>query len=308
MWCPACKADVAAELSADNRRMVCARCQTELGIAASAALQSSVSSATDGMERDARALLARWSTQNVIEAPSIRSSAFGTPNLPGEAQSLAGRISIDPERTNVAATRVTDEKPARSAITSSTLAAFTEFEERAAPTQSQPMHDHPEPTERKSEPAIFSSPDLKSIPQRHPSGHGYSNDVSHHAHHESTHHPQPPRSSVSAVVGQILAYLGVVVLTGGVVMAVFSFFGGPENMMPIGLLTAAGGQMVLFLGVVTLVSAGIERAASETIWRIDYLAEEVHHMGLAIEHVDQDHNDIERQQSQRHQIPTSRAA
>ena len=32
MWCPSCRADVAAELSTDNRRMLCARCQTELGI------------------------------------------------------------------------------------------------------------------------------------------------------------------------------------------------------------------------------------------------------------------------------------
>lgn len=309
MWCPACRADVAAELSSDNRRMNCARCQTELGIAASANLPSAATSPTEGMERDARALLARWSTQNVIESPSIRSSSYGSTNLPGDTQLSAGRVLNELDRVAIASAQMAEDRPVRSAMSSTGLAAFNEIEERAATVRPQPALQHFDPTERRTESTAANATESHPASPREPADQVGPN-------HEIDLHPQlphshPVRSNISAIVGQVFAYLGVFVLTGGTVMSVFSFFGGPENLMPIGLLTAAGGQMILFLGVVTLISSGMERAVSEMIWRIDHLAEEVLHMGLALddlEHGRNNHHHFERSQAEREKIAARRAA
>ena len=94
MWCPSCRAEVAAELSKDNRRMMCARCQTELGIAAAASPLTSTSTLNAETERDARELLARWSTQNLLEPHNIASAAkslgksLGAPEQPPKRSDL----------------------------------------------------------------------------------------------------------------------------------------------------------------------------------------------------------------------------
>ena len=76
MWCAACRADVAAELSADNRRMLCARCQSELGTAAGAMDRTPSAVRSQDTERNARELLARWSTQHLLEPPISASTAL----------------------------------------------------------------------------------------------------------------------------------------------------------------------------------------------------------------------------------------
>ena len=74
----------------------------------------------------------------------------------------------------------------------------------------------------------------------------------------------------------------------------WSYFGGPAEYMPKGWLTAAVGQMLLFLGVVTLISAGMEQTVHEVSWRIDHLAEEVYHMGLALDDLEREHRRVRR--------------
>src|SRR4051812_1632767 len=68
MWCAACRADVAAELSTDNRRMMCARCHSELGTAVGSIERAGAGPRLQDTERNARELLARWSTQHLLEA------------------------------------------------------------------------------------------------------------------------------------------------------------------------------------------------------------------------------------------------
>jgi len=58
-------------------------------------------------------------------------------------------------------------------------------------------------------------------------------------------------------------------------MVLSGYFGGPTNYAPTGWLVAAVGQMLLFLGVVTLVSGGMEQTVDEVSWRIDHLAEQL---------------------------------
>lgn len=75
--------------------------------------------------------------------------------------------------------------------------------------------------------------------------------------------------------GQVLAYFGVGALTVGTVMVLAGYYGNNAEWMPTGWLTASAGQMLLFLGVITLVSGGMEQATQEIVQRVDRLGERI---------------------------------
>lgn len=85
--------------------------------------------------------------------------------------------------------------------------------------------------------------------------------------------------------GQLLAYGGVAMLTTGTVLILWGYFGGPTNYTPTGWLIATAGQMLLFLGVVTLVSGGMEQTTEEVSRRIDSLGDKL----IRIEQASRDH-------------------
>lgn len=76
-------------------------------------------------------------------------------------------------------------------------------------------------------------------------------------------------------IGQMLAYLGIIFLTAGTCGVVVSYFGGPANYAPYGWLGATIGQMLLFLGIVTLISAGMEQTSQELRQAVDQRMDEV---------------------------------
>lgn len=84
-----------------------------------------------------------------------------------------------------------------------------------------------------------------------------------------------PSGSWSTAAGQMLAYLGVLGLTAGACMVVWSYFGGPTNYMATGWLIATAGQMMLFFGVVTLVSGGLEQTTDQVNKRIELLGDHI---------------------------------
>ena len=81
-----------------------------------------------------------------------------------------------------------------------------------------------------------------------------------------------------AVFGQTLAYIGAATLTAGAGMVLVGYLGGPLHYAPTGWFTTTVGQMLLFLGVVTLVSAGMEQTTVEVAYRIDTLGEQLDRM------------------------------
>ena len=81
--------------------------------------------------------------------------------------------------------------------------------------------------------------------------------------------------SWSSTAGQLLAYLGVLVLTAGTCLVVWSYYGGPANYAPTGWLIATAGQMLLFFGVVTLVSGGLEQTTEQVNKRIEQLGDHI---------------------------------
>ena len=110
--------------------------------------------------------------------------------------------------------------------------------------------------------------------------------------HAALEQPSRRRATWMSMAGQLCAYLGVGLLTCGTVLVMWSYFGGPNHFMPTGWLTAAVGQMLLFLGVITLISGGMDQTVAEVAWRIDHLAEEIHHLGLALDDLEDSHQQL----------------
>ena len=81
--------------------------------------------------------------------------------------------------------------------------------------------------------------------------------------------------SWSSMAGQLLAYSGVLGLTAGACLVVWSYFGGPANYAPMGWVLATAGQMLLFFGVVTLVSGGLEQTTEQVNQRIEQLGDHI---------------------------------
>ena len=86
---------------------------------------------------------------------------------------------------------------------------------------------------------------------------------------------RPRRINWIAVFGQSLAYVGAATLTAGAGLVLVGYLGGPVHYAPTGWFTTTVGQMLLFLGVVTLVSAGMEQTTVEVAERIDTLGEQL---------------------------------
>lgn len=93
------------------------------------------------------------------------------------------------------------------------------------------------------------------------------------------------RTNWTSIVGQLLAYLGVGLLTVGSSLVLWSYFGGPAQYAPTGWLVTTAGQMLLFLGVVTLVSGGMEQTTEEVKFRIESLGDKL----LRFERASRDH-------------------
>lgn len=97
--------------------------------------------------------------------------------------------------------------------------------------------------------------------------------------------PPPRGTNWNSIIGQLLAYGGVATLTVGTVLVLWGYFGGPTTYTPTGWLIATAGQMLLFLGVITLVSGGMEHTTEEVCRRIDFLGDRI----LRVEQASRDH-------------------
>lgn len=85
----------------------------------------------------------------------------------------------------------------------------------------------------------------------------------------------PRRSNLTSATGQFLAYLGVLGLTIGTAMVIYGHFGGYSEYTPTGWLVTTVAQMLLFLGVINLVSGGIEQNNEDVSRRINTLGEQL---------------------------------
>ncbi len=85
----------------------------------------------------------------------------------------------------------------------------------------------------------------------------------------------PRRSNITTITGQFLAYAGVLGLTIGTAMVIYGHFGGYSDYTPTGWLVTTVAQMMLFLGVINLVSGGIEQTNDDVSQRINVFGEQL---------------------------------
>lgn len=97
-------------------------------------------------------------------------------------------------------------------------------------------------------------------------------------------HPQKAGRS-ETLWGQLVAYAGVAVLTVGTTMVLWGYFGGLGKYTSTGFLISTAGQMLLFLGVVTLVSGGMQQTSQDVSTRVEYLGDRMIRMEQATQQI-----------------------
>jgi hypothetical protein len=272
MWCAKCQAHVGQP--ADNGAAACPRCGTALTVPPSATDQ-------------ARDLLQHWAKDDPLEVttpatpePAVDSSKQSKRQFrvdaahpqhqgkqPDKPKAEKPAAAITPPVTKPApqqplATQPANPKPPHTksstapkdslADVASTLANFSVDAQPATP-----------PTVPDPEVAVSSTPDTvpDDIVENEPG--------------------IPTGGTTSAVThstslwGQILAYIGVLGLTAGGALIVWNGFGHAPLNTPTSWLIATGGQMLLFLGIVTLVSSGLEQTNEDVNRQVRLLGEQL---------------------------------
>ncbi len=259
MWCPQCQADVATDMAVDGQSLRCAHCGEEIRKVFAPTLHPTV--------QTARELLERWAAEDLLDDPAPPASQ--PPEL--APQSLADREPARTDRVSAPATPVlgADDPDADSGT------------HRAAPPNPRLRVDSSHPVSRFHEsgaarprtiPGETPERDENTPERRHDHGHRL---AAPHFDVQSTIEPRTSAGRGESLWGQMLAYAGVGVLTIGTVLVLWGHFGGEANYSSTGWLVATGGQMLLFLGVVTLVSGGMQQTTHEVTARVERIGERI---------------------------------
>ena len=267
MWCANCQSDVAAEVSADSKRVHCAICSNDLGTTAAARISDKT--------QEARELLARWSNREVMDpyGPLAKSEL-----RPTSASSLFDHSDNQHMETMPQAS-VPEERPIEQSTAFPTPIAEESKQENTFQTD-----DHFTDTPIEQQESVSFQQTV--TPQLHSEFHDIQTLIE--------EDDQTP--NWLALVGQLMAYGGVAVLTIGTTLILWGYYGGPANYASTGWLISTAGQMLLFLGVITLVSAGMEQASTSVSRRIDSLSQRIFLFEKSL---------LEQRESQKHPSPVT---
>ncbi|MGC1273062.1 MAG: hypothetical protein WBC44_05100 [Planctomycetaceae bacterium] len=236
MWCDRCRTDAAAEISSSTGHAACATCGHDLG--------SIRRPATD----HARELLKKWSAGIDLEEkpePIVARPDLTAPT-PSRDSALADMASADRDRVR------------------------------------RPAEPVPPPCETEENPASieplvvsmpFVAPDETPSAIRIDAAHAEGAKTPHFDVQMAIAARSEKSGNASQVIGQVLAYAGVLSLTVGTALVIWSYFGGESDYAPTGWLVATGGQMLLFLGVVTLVAGSLEQTNRDVRVRVESIGE-----------------------------------
>lgn len=231
-------------------RMWCARCQADVAAEVSpdtrkvscatcgTEIVNSITNRTESRTRQARALLERWSLERETSPANREESAT--------VASAAAAITEQPAPS----TSETDppfERPRDLPSLDDTRSHRIDAPHTSFATQ-EPANQ----PEKPPQPIAAVAPVSSSKPTKTNAGGKLTNWAS--------------------TAGQWLAYSGILGLMTGTCLVILGYFRGPESYAPTGWLITTAGQMLLFLGVVTLVSSGIEESSNtmtEQISRLD---------------------------------------
>jgi|GEM_PF-5220702 len=267
MWCAICKKDVAAELlGGDDPR--CSYCGTTISPGLSARPRTRTQKARD--------LLEKWSQPQPV-VPTSAEASHSTPSEPN-GKSTTGKESahLAPEsmpnaETEESAKRILpvfrfDQPHPNQALAKNELESDEEPNRDREPSNIEVEKTNSTET---SPPAKLERRDLKfhSTHLEFPAPHF-------HIPNKSEFLEESTESSMTILAGYMLSYLGVLGLLTGTVLVVIGYFKGPPNYMPMGWIINAFGQLLLYLGIVTLVSNKMDRMKSSLISEFHYIREQ----------------------------------
>ncbi|MBX3441489.1 MAG: hypothetical protein KF774_03720 [Planctomyces sp.] len=311
MWCSQCQADVATELAADGKHLLCTICGEEVRKAFAPSQHPETQSARELLDRWAKsdflesysALLDSQAAEEIAESTSTDPADLSTPAATvvpqpavardqpaaadGGADLLPSPKAGDPasERPVRKIHRGARSSSPRPAAQPPADAAKTTTPTTAAPAVNWRFDTAHEESQRSAH-APASRPHIDNPAAKQPqqasasSTPAWRDDASHSAapapHFDlevfaAQSGRRPGRQE--SVFGQLLAYVGVGLLTIGTALVVWGYFGGAavQKYQSTGWLISTAGQMLLFLGVVTLVSGGMQQTTHEVSQRVDYI-------------------------------------
>jgi hypothetical protein len=244
MWCANCRSDVAAEVSTDNRHVNCANCGGPIA--------TPLSGRTLTRTQQARELLERWSRDRAPEpaaatAEAAKSHFPAAPSRPAAVYAIkqddASPLETAKPRHRFDGGHPPGESPGRNRDFGRAASAAADAAD------------------------LESGPPQRGVERRHDAGHPIAGP-------HVTIPAKPPTKWVP-LVGQSLAYVGVLGLMAGACLVILGYFRGPASYAPTGWLITMAGQMLLFLGVVTLVSTGMEETTNTVASHIDRINEKL---------------------------------
>ena len=312
MYCETCQTDVAAEISPSGQALLCTTCGSEVKLTQAPSLSPEAQSARDLLDRWSQDEMldpygpveasgdGQRTSDDDADSPA-ESEASGTSPKRRVDASSSGPPEPASKRKAKANHKRRGPKPGRSQPHFRVDAGHqTPPEDVAAELQAE-LDAEAENTLAADDasPASGSTTPPLSGPHRRPATPsplrgssaadefaalppGYRVDASHpsvpapHLPAEVFGTPSGPRPGrFESLAGQLLAYGGVALLTIGTAFVLFGYFGGPEHAghTATGWLVATIGQMLLFLGVVTLISGGMQQTTHEVGSRVQYLGE-----------------------------------
>ena len=265
MWCPSCRRDVAAASDGDdpNGAAVCVSCGgpvTARGPAASTPDEPPAA-------RRARELLDKWTHLFEEGGAAKLAEDYERQYAPAPAPQPQPQPAPEPTRQAVAV-QVLD-RPKREPRVRTQPPQWRIDEEHGSPAQAAAGRS----ADSRAAAAGAAVNPPHTVPLSAPRVHAG------HAPGPSAPHFDPVAAGTfgggparaAGPLGQLLAYGGVLGLTVGGAFVVWSYFGGPPGYAPTGWLLTTAGQMLLFLGIVTLIAGGMEKTTHEVRTRIETL-------------------------------------
>ncbi len=301
MWCASCEDDVAAEISADGQALKCTTCGEDVRQIIAPSLHPETKSARELLKKwaeEQRQLTGESELSGSEQAPQDDESIKALNDSLLTANPLAAQIltpvqdglpelqELSTELDGDAETAPLNRPKYRidSAHTSVPIEPREESQGAALKGPSKKNESSIPVTQEASSNAQVESP---SQDQRETTEHPVqqtSNQLEFHSHPAHSQSPAPHfdvteaarkakarPGRAEAIWGQLMAYTGVGVLTVGTVLVLWGYFGMVEQFASTGWLLSTAGQMLLLLGIVTLVSGGMQQTTHEVTERVEYL-------------------------------------